>query len=96
MADIQEIKRYTNRLYEYIDEHDTFTARGLQINEIREKLNEVIDWINNAQLEVRYSDGTTDYRHIVVSGNFQLHKKLTDLGWDGTPGVDYEIIESIS
>jgi hypothetical protein len=43
---IEYILKYTNREYEYNDEHDTFLVKGLQLNEVREKVNEVAGAIN--------------------------------------------------
>jgi len=43
---IEQKLRYTNRIYEYDDEHDTFDVKGLHLNDIRVKVNEVIAGYN--------------------------------------------------
>ena len=47
---IEYILKYTNRDYEYRDSDDTFLVKGLQLNEVREKVNEIAEIINEGDI----------------------------------------------
>jgi len=56
---IEYILKYTNREYDYKDSDDTFLVKGLQLNEVRVKVNEIAELINEGNLTGSGGSGTT-------------------------------------
>ena len=63
---IDKLDKFRNIVYDYKDQHDSFVARGLHLNEINDKLSMVIDEVNSGSItvgnpnEIPYSNATGD------------------------------------
>lgn len=77
-----KLDKFTNRNYEYVDSNDTFIGRGLQLNMMREEVNNVIDDMNDLlpgtgnEYQIPVANATGD------GWNYSEGFKLTDGGLD--------------
>ena len=85
---ITEINIYTNRNYAL--DGNSFIARGIHINELREKINEIIREINGLDQYDIFEEGEQQWRIGSRNGKYVRDKTLTATGFAGTEGVDWE------
>ena len=100
---IDKLNKFKNVVYQYNDEDDTFIIRGLQLNNLNDKITEIIDYLSTFSPTFRYwDDGTIYYRQGIRDGYIVIDKYKTGGSLTlfnagaGVLDTDYELIDKKS